>query len=109
MRLRPAVLTAFLCVSTLAHAQSEPRSRPTPEEIQRMTDSTGAMALVMSRMAEVQIEAQLKVAERPETAERIATFKKNLFDALRKKGFTAEQSLQIMNATALPSTAAGGK
>jgi hypothetical protein len=96
-------------VSTLAHAQSEPRSRPTPEEIQRMTDSTGAMALVMSRMAEVQIEAQLKVAERPETAERIATFKKNLFDALRKKGFTAEQSLQIMNATALPSTAAGGK
>jgi hypothetical protein len=92
----------------LAHAQTEAR-KPTPEEIQKMTDSTGAMTIMMGRMVEVQVEAQLKVAERPETAERVATFKKNLFDALRRKGFTAEQSLQIMNSTSLPSTVTGGK
>jgi hypothetical protein len=109
MRLRPVLLLALLGFFQLAHAQTEPRAKPTPEEIQKMTDSTGAMSVVMGRMAEIQLEAQLKVAERPETAERIATFKKNLFDALRRKGFTAEQSLQIMNATSLPSMVAGGK
>jgi hypothetical protein len=109
MPLRPVLLLALLGSVQLAHAQTEQRAKPTPDEIQKMTDSTGAMTVVMSRMAEIQLEAQLKVAERPETAERIATFKKNLFDALRRKGFTAEQSLQILNATSLPSTVAGVK
>lgn len=109
MRLRPVLFFALMGAFQAAHAQADARAKPTPEEIQKMTDSTGAMTIMMGRMVEVQVEAQLKVAERPETAERIATFKKNLFDALRRKGFTAEQSLQILNSTSLPSTATGGK
>ena len=69
----------------------------------QVTDAT------LERTIETQIAAQLKVAERPETAERVASFKKNLFDALRKKGFTAEQSLQIVIATPVPALAAGTK
>ena len=64
--------------------------------------STAANLATLERTVEAQLNAQLKTAERPETAERIASFKKNLFDALRKKGFTAEQSLQIVVATPVP-------
>lgn len=109
MRVHPVVLTALFAVSTLAHAQAQSPQKPTPEEMQRMMDSTGAMLPTLARMTEVQLEAQLKVAERPETAERIATFKKNLFDALRRKGFTAEQSLQIINSTPWPAATSLGK
>ena len=55
----------------------------------------------MSKTSEELAEAQLKIAERPETAERIATFKKNLFEALRRKGFTVEQAMQLTVATSV--------
>lgn len=68
-----------------------------------MTDaSTAATLAMLERVSESQLNAQLKMAERPETAERIATFKKNLFEALRRKGFTVEQSFQIMATTPIP-------
>jgi hypothetical protein len=109
MRLRPVLFFALLGLAQLTHAQTEARAKPTPEEIQKMTDSTGAMTMMMGQMVEVQVEAQLKVAERPETAERVATFKKNLFEALRRKGFTVEQSLQIMASTPIPTVPTGAR
>lgn len=111
MRLHAIALSSLLLVCYSAFAQNPPPPKPTPEEIQKgmenaMGKAMGAMLPMMGQMAEAQIEAQLKVAERPETAERIATFKKNLFDALRSKGFSAEQSLQITSTTPFP-TASG--
>jgi len=90
--------------------QSPIPSRPSPDEMQKEMDTAmGAMVPMMGRMAEVMIEAQLKAAARPETAISIATFKKNLYDELQKKGFTPEQSLQITLATALPAAGPMGK
>lgn len=108
MRRHAMVISVLFGLSALAHAQQP--QKPTPEQMQSMMDaSMVSMLPMLARISEVQIETQLKMAERPETAERIATFKKNLFDALRKKGFTAEQSLQILNSTALPVPPASGK
>jgi len=100
MKLRHLALCTLL-LSNLALAQTA--QRPAPEEMLRMADSsTAANLATLERTVEAQLNAQLKTAERPETAERIASFKKNLFDALRKKGFTVEQSLQIVVATPAP-------
>lgn len=98
---RFSMLVAALVLSQGALAQTA--QRPAPEEMLRMADSsTAANLATLERTVEAQLNAQLRTAERPETAERIASFKKNLFDALRKKGFTAEQSLQIVVATPVP-------
>ena len=114
------ILFAFLTgLAGYASAQATPApSQPSypfpmpkqqsPEELQKMMQSSmsatmGAMVPMMAKMAEAQVDAQLIIAERPETAERIATFKKNLFDALRRKGFTAEESITIVSGTSLPS------
>lgn len=108
MRLHALVISTLFGLSALAHAQQP--QKPTPEQMQSMMDASAVSMLpILARISEVQMETQLKFAERAETAERIANFKKNLFDALRKKDFTAEQSLQILNATAMPVAPASGK
>ncbi|HEV2702046.1 MAG TPA: hypothetical protein VGV09_10475 [Steroidobacteraceae bacterium] len=60
----------------------------------------------MGRMAEARILAQLKIAEKPETAESIAAFRRNLYDALLRKGFKPAEALQIVLATGLPAAGA---
>jgi len=44
----------------------------------------------------------LRVMARPENADRLATFTRNYYDALIRKGFTREQALQIVIATGMP-------
>ena len=113
MRLFAYLVAALLllCISP-AYAQNapEPRKQPSPEEMQKMMDATmGAMVPMMGRMMEVMLDAQLKVAEKPETATRIAVFKKNLFDALQKSGFSRDQAFQIVIATSIPAASPSSK
>lgn len=96
-------LSLLLGLPAHAQGQAESRKQPSPEEMQKMMDATmGAMAPLMGRIMEATLEAELKVAERPDTAVRIATFKRNLFDALKKSGFSAVEALQIVIATSIP-------
>ena len=105
-RLNPAIAAVLLSLGVLSAQAQAQQKPPSPEDMQKIMDATlGAMVPMMGRMTEVTIEAQLKVAERPETADRIAAFKKNLYDALLKKGFTGEQAMQITLVTSPPSAA----
>jgi hypothetical protein len=90
-----------------ACAQDAPK-KPSPEEIKQMMESSmGAMGPMMGKMMEATIEAQLVAAEKPETARRIAVFKKNLYDALLQQGFTRERAFSIVLSTPLPSAGGG--
>ena len=119
MRLLVATLTltaAGLLAISPDQAQTPPASEspvrhpPTPEETQQIMQSAfGAMVPMMGKMAEAVINAQLRVAALPATAESIATFKKNLLDELLKKGFKPDQAMQIVLATPIPSANVGGK
>lgn len=74
-----------------------------------MEATLGAMTAAMGPMTEAVIEAQLNSAARPETAERLAAFKKNLYDALLKKGFKPQEALQIVLVTSPPSASPSAK
>jgi len=65
-----------------------------------------AMVPVTGPMTEAMIEAQLVAAAKPETADRIASFKKNLYDALLKKGFNGIDAMKIVVTTPMPQGAA---
>jgi hypothetical protein len=106
-----AAVTLLFACSCVAQAQDQAKQKqPTPEEMKKLMDATmGAMIPVMGRMTEVMLEAQLKVAERPETADMVAAFKKNLYEALMKKGFSPEQAMQLTLATAMPSAMPSAK
>lgn len=111
MRLPSSALVIALtlgALSTLSMAQTTttpPSSRD--EEIRRLMESTSnAMVPSAARMADAVLDAELKFAERPDTAVRVASFKHNLYEALQKKGFSAEQAMQIVLHTPLPSSSA---
>ena len=89
---------AATCLVGAAHAQSPALNA---DEQKRAAAVSATLAPLVSKTAEETTEAQLKIAERADTAERIATFKKNLFDALRRKGFTVEQAMQLTAATSV--------
>ncbi len=72
-----------------------------------MEAAMGSMVPMMGKVAEINIETELRFAALPETAERIAVFKKNLYDQLQKKGFTPSQAFQITLSTPIPAAGAG--
>ena len=96
-----AVGLAALCVAGASRAQGPSTPLSQEEQQKRSAAVSATLAPLVSKTAEETTEAQLKIAERPDTAERIATFKKNLFEALRRKGFTVEQAMQLTAATSI--------
>jgi hypothetical protein len=104
------VLATVILATPLRAQEATPQRQPTPEEMQKIMDATmGAMVPMMGRMTEVMIEAQLKSAALPDTAERLATFKRNLYDALMRRGFSKSEALQIVMATGIPSATPSSK
>ncbi len=113
---RLACLAAIALLSGTAIAQEAARpAAPASDSVrlemlrQALQPSAGAMAPATEQAADALIESQLKAAERPETARRIAVFKKNLYDALQAQGFTKPEAMAILLATPLPSAAAGAR
>jgi predicted amidohydrolase YtcJ len=91
-----AICWTLVLASTAAAAQQPP---PTSEPARQIVPATEAATGPLTRAA---IEAQLEVAARPETAERLAAFKRNLYEALLKKGFNGQDAMQIVIATPPP-------
>ncbi len=115
-RVQFAVLVLLAAMASPIFAQQQPAEQsakqqpPSPEQMKQIMQATmGAMVGVMGPMTDAVIEAQLTSAAKPETAERIAAFKRNLYEALIKKGFTQQQSLQIVLVTSPPSASPSAK
>ena len=106
-RMLVVLFSACMSFSGCAQESSKgPDSPPSPEQMQTLMESTiGVMGPITAKMMDSMIEVMLQRGEDPATAKRIARFKKNLYDALIKEGFSPEQSFQIMQNTGLPSAA----
>lgn len=113
-----AVAAAAGCAC--AFAQSAPQQSPEQRfaqvqaqaaqnqatQMHNMVEQMGAMG---EKMMDAMVTAQMRAATRPEVADAVATFKRNLYEALRKKGFSEQEALQIMIATPLPGAQASMK
>ena len=99
---------AFLCNPVFA--QQAQGKAPSPEDMKKIMEATmGAMVPVMGAMTDAMIEAPLAAAAKPETAMRIASFKKNLYEALLKQGFNGQDAMHITIATSPPSATPSSK
>ena len=103
------VLLLASAATTFAEEPAE-NKQPSPEEMKQLMEmSFGAMVPMMGKMAEAMIDAQLRVAEKPETAASLAAFKKNLYAPLIKQGFSRKEAFDIMLNTAVPAAMPGMK
>lgn len=110
--MKKLIVTLAVLAATATAFAEEPaeKKEPTQEELQQIMEmSFGAMVPMMGKMTEVMIEAQLKIGEKPETARSLAAFKKNLYDALIKQGFSKKEAFDIMLNTSVPAAMPGMK
>jgi len=57
---------------------------------------------MFGQMMAAMLQGTLTVLAQPETAEKLATFTKNYYDALLRKGFTREEALRLVSSVGLP-------
>ena len=65
------------------------------QQLQMITPMYGYMAKAM-------MEAQLEVLANPATADKLATFTKNYYEALINKGFSRDEALKIAMTAGFP-------
>lgn len=109
-KLLVTMLLLTITATAFAAEPAEESKQPSPEEMQQLMEASfGAIAPMMGKMTEAMIDAQLKSAEKPETAASLAAFKKNLYTALLKQGFSKNEAFQIMLNTSPPAAMPGMK
>lgn len=82
-------------------AQETQQKQPSQEEIMQM------MGPMMGTMMENMMDTMFKVLAKPENAERLATFTRNYYEALIKKGFSKEEALQMAKTMGMPALSGG--
>ncbi len=80
----------------------EDRRRAAPEQAQMMEQ----MAPMLQQMSVGAMNATLEVLSRPETAERMADFTRNFYEALLARRFSKVEALDIVKAVGIPSLGA---
>jgi hypothetical protein len=89
------VLAVFVAQNT--NSQGGQGQEPSQEEIMQM------MGPMMGTMMKNMIDAMLETMAKPETAEQLATFSKNYYDALIAKGFSKDEAMRIVTSVGMPS------
>ncbi|MDA8077792.1 MAG: hypothetical protein M0Z79_02525 [Nitrospiraceae bacterium] len=95
------VVVSMLLVANLTYAEAPKLS---PEQQQQLIQQQMQMMTPMfGQMMKAMLEAHLDVLANTATAEKLATFSKNYYDALVKKGFTKEEAFRITMSVGFPS------
>jgi hypothetical protein len=92
---------AAVLFATPVFAAEEDSDGKSPAEMQREMEML--MGPAMGQMMQGMMDAMFMVLAKPETAERLASFTKNYYDALVKKGFTKDEALRIVSSVGMPS------
>lgn len=103
-------LTVLLATTPALAQETGGEKQPTPEELKQIMEmSFGAMVPMMGQMTEAMIDAQLKIGAKPDTAKKVAQFKRNLYNELVRQGFSKKEALDITINTSLPAAMPGLK
>jgi predicted PurR-regulated permease PerM len=94
------VIVLGITPNVYAQAQNEPSAE---EQQKMMEDTMSSMLPFMGKMIEITMKVQFETLAKSETAESLASYTKNYYDALIRKGFTKEEALKIATNTGIPS------
>lgn len=104
MRKNALILLTVLFVSFSATAYAEEQQQTTPEQQQQMMEQAMSNMLpFMGQMMKIMLHVQFEVLAEPETADKLATFTRNYYEALLKKGFSKDEALKIVMNMQIPS------
>ena len=103
--IRAAVTTlALLGISLIAPLQAQ---QPLGRDSAQLAQMQGMMGPMMEQMMTAGMTATLRVLAKPESAQELATFVRNFYDALIAKNFSKEDALKIVMAFGMPHPTGG--
>ena len=95
--------TIIIAALTLITCAAYATDKMTPEQQQAMMQQQMKMMTPMfGEMMKIMMETQFQILSRPDTADKLASFTRNYYRALLKKGFTKEQALDIVMRAGFP-------
>ena len=98
------VVVMLVTITSIFSIASAEEKKMTSEEQQQMVQQQmQMMGPMFGQMMKAMMEAELDVLSNPATADKLASFTKNYYDALIKKGFSKEEALHIAMAVGVPS------
>lgn len=98
---RAALVTAVVAAAGLTTPRDAQAQDPSlADSLAMMQEFMGPM---MGNMMASMLDGMLTTLARPESAEKLATFTRNYYEALIRKGFTEEQALRLVAAVGFPS------
>ena len=101
--IRSALLATALVLLVPAVSAAQDADKAPPPSFQQGFDMMGPM---MAQMSVGVLQATLATLAAPESAEKLATFTRNYYEALIRKGFTKDEALRIVVAFVPPLTGA---
>lgn len=100
-------LISATAAASVANAQPpQPSAAQMEQMMQRQMQMMGPM---FGQMTRVMMQAQFEVLSQPETAEKLAAYTRNYYDALIKQGFSKQEALEIAMNIGIPSAPMMGK
>ena len=94
----------------IAFAAQEKAAMPSPQQAQiapqptkNPEESIRQMGPAMSSMMESMMSGMMRFYAQPDTADMMASFTRNYYTALVKKGFSEAEALEIVKAAGVPS------
>ena len=106
----PALLISHFA-GGVAFAAQEKSATPPPQQVQvapqqptkNPEESLRQMGPAMSSMMESMMSGMMRFYAQPDTADMMASFTRNYYAALVKKGFSEAEALEIVKAAGVPS------
>jgi hypothetical protein len=86
------IVLCLLISATTGHAQKEDNNGPLNQPENQFSQLFESIQPMLTKT----LETYLDFLAHPQTGEKIATFQKNYYDALMKKGFSGDQAFQLM-------------
>ena len=96
------IIVVFLGFSSNVFAEEQQEMTPELQK-QFMEQTMNTMIPFMGQMMKIMMQVHFEVLAEPNTAEKLASYTRNYYDALIKKGFTKEESLSIAMNMGIPS------
>jgi len=97
------IIAFVLFVTTILITREATTQDKESQQSTQQQEMLKMMGPMMGKMMESMMEAMFTTMAKPQTAELLATFSKNYYDALIAKGFSKEDALRIVTSVGIPS------
>lgn len=103
------VALCFLGLAGVSSVSAQQQQMSPQQMQQMMQQQMQMMGPMLDRMTRTQMNAQFDILAQPETADKLAAYTRNYYQALLKRGFSKEEALAITQHIGIPVIPMAGK